>query len=283
MDAFPALRGADRFRYLREKAHWLRRETLRLHKVAPETRVASSLSDVEIFTALWYGGLVAVDPRDRFGKDRTRFLLSKGHGGLSMYPILAEKGFFPASELENICKPGTFLGGIPDPIIPGFETVNGSLGHGPGVATGMALGLKRRGNPAQVVVVTGDGELYEGSVWEAILYAPSQRLDNLTFIVDRNDTAMLNFTEKIAELEPLADKFRAFRWETREVDGHDVEAVWNALTELRASPSPFPRCLIARTVKGKGAPTLEGNPLSHITSLKGEEVDRLRAAMGERP
>lgn len=126
-------------KYLKEKSKFVRCETLKIHKIAPETRVASSLSTIEIFVSLYYGGILNFNPNDPKDDDRDRFIISKGHGSISMYPLLADIGFFDENELNNVCKDGTFLGGIPDPIIPGYETVNGSLGHGLGVGCGIAV------------------------------------------------------------------------------------------------------------------------------------------------
>jgi transketolase len=128
---------------LQNKAQWVWRETLAVHRRAPETRIASSLSAIEIFVALYYGGVLNIDPTNPRWDGRDRCVISKGHGSISMYPILADLGFFPVSELHRVCRAGGVLGAIPDPVIPGYETINGSLGHGLGVAAGMALGLKR--------------------------------------------------------------------------------------------------------------------------------------------
>jgi transketolase len=156
---------------LKAKARWVWLETLRIHRRAPETRLASSLSPVEIFVALYYGGVLRFNPTQPLTETRDRCIISKGHGSICMYPILADLGFFAMEELEHVCESGSFLGGIPDPVIPGYETVNGSLGHGLGVATGMALGLNRKGSDRDVFVIAGDGELHEGSNWEAAMFA----------------------------------------------------------------------------------------------------------------
>jgi transketolase len=171
---------------LKEKAKWVWRETLAINRRAPETRIASSLSVIEIFVALYYGRILEFKPADPRWDERDRCVISKGHGSICMYPILADLGFFPQEELHRVCKAGGILGGIPDPIIPGYETVNGSLGHGLGVASGMALALKRKGGRQSVFVVCGDGELHEGANWEAMMFASQHRLDNLHLIVDNN-------------------------------------------------------------------------------------------------
>lgn len=258
--------------YLREKALWVRTETLKIHRISPETRIASSLSDVEIFVVLYYGKLLKFDPQNVQWKERDRFVVSKGHGAISLYPILADLGFFDKKELEKVCHEGSFLGGIPDTIIPGFETINGSLGHGLGVACGMALALKRKDSNSKVFVLLGDGELYEGAVWEAIMFASQHRLDNLILVVDNNKICMLDYCSNIIDLSPLEEKFQAFKWKASNVDGHNMEDLYKVLKGLREDRSGSPKVLIANTVKGKGVPKLEGDPLCHIRSLKGEEI-----------
>ncbi len=260
---------------LRVKAQWVWRETLAVHRRAPETRLASSLSSIEIFVALYYGGIVRHFPAEPLAEERDRCVISKGHGSICMYPILADLGFFPLEELQHVCETGSFLGGIPDPVIPGYETVNGSLGHGLGVATGVALGLKRKGSDRNVFVVAGDGELHEGANWEAIMFASQHRLDNLHLIVDDNHISMLGFTDDIVSHGSLRERLQAFGWSCLEVDGHDVLAVQSALSEQKSEMAGKPKALIARTLKGRGVPGLENAPLSHIMNPKPELIDSL--------
>ncbi len=261
---------------LAAKAQWVWEETLKLHQRSPETRVASSLSPVEIFVVLYYGGLLRFDPSNPRWPGRDRCIISKGHGSLCMYPILANLGYFPAQELERVCQEGSFLGGIPDPVIPGYETVNGSLGHGAGVGSGIALALKRRGADQQVYVVTGDGELHEGSNWEAFMFAAQHTLDNLTVIVDNNQISMLGPTDEIVSHRNLVAKFDAFGWAASAVeDGHSVAAIHHALTRARQDRSGKPRALVVNTRKGNRVPGLEDAPLSHVTAIKSELIDKL--------
>ncbi len=257
---------------LKEKALWVRKETLKIHKIAPETRIASSLSDVEIFVALYYGGILRFDPKNTDCEHRDRFVISKGHGAISLYPILADLGFFGKESLENVCGKGSFLGGIPDIIIPGFETTNGSLGHGLGVASGIAFALRNRCSDSKIFVLAGDGELFEGSVWEAIMFAAGQKLDNLILIIDNNKISMLDYCKEIIDISPLEEKFSAFNWDVRVVDGHDVEEVYNSLNILKEEKGRQPKVLIANTIKGKGVPQLEKDSLCHVRSLNSEEV-----------
>lgn len=261
---------------LTEKARWVWEQTLKIHKRSPETRVASSLSPIEIFVVLYYGGFLRQDPSNPRWDGRDRCVISKGHGSLCMYPILADLGYFAADELDRVCQEGSFLGGIPDPVIPGYETVNGSLGHGSGVAAGMALGLKRRGKDQTVYVVTGDGELHEGSNWEAFMFAAQHQLNNLVVLVDNNHISMLGPTDEIISHRNLAEKFEAFGWSAREViDGHSVSAIGKALLECQQDDSGKPKVVIVNTRKGNGVPGLENAPLSHVSAIKPDLIDQL--------
>jgi len=260
---------------LQARAEWVWRETLAIHRRAPETRLASSLSSVEIFVALYYGGVLAFDPARPLAEERDRCVISKGHGSICMYPILADLGYFKADELERVCRSGSFLGGIPDPVIPGYETVNGSLGHGLGVGTGIALALKRKANASQVFVVCGDGELHEGANWEAIMFAAQHSLDNLHLIVDDNRISMLGHTDDIVTHGDLAARLAAFGWSSAHVDGHDAPAVRNALLAQKRERGGRPKALIARTIKGRGVPGLANAALAHIMNPKPEVIDSL--------
>lgn len=258
---------------LGEKALWVRRETLRIHGLAPETRVASSLSAVELFVALHYGEVMRFDPANPRWEGRDRLIISKGHGSICYYPILADLGYFPAEELERICQEGSFLGGIPDTLIPGYETINGSLGHGLGVACGMALALKKKKSDATVFVMVGDGELNEGSVWEAIMFAAHHGLDNLVGMVDNNKLCMLDRCERIIHLEPMDQRFEAFGWECSRIDGHDLGALCETLSRCREGRGGRPKMVVADTVKGKGVAVLESDTLCHVKSLSRAEIE----------
>jgi len=261
--------------FLKDKALWVRKETLDIHRIAQDTRLASSLSSVEIFVALFYGKVLNFDPKDIRWGNRDRFIISKGHGSISLYPILADLGFFDAGELKRVCKEGTFLGGIPDPIIPGYETVNGSLGHGLGVGCGIALALKRRKKSEGVFVLLGDGELYEGSVWEAVMFAGEHKLDNLIMIIDNNKVCMLDYCKNVIDLEPIEEKFKSFRWAVERLDGHKISQLYDSLLNLKENKNNKPKLLIADTIKGKGVPSLETDPLSHIKNIRPEDIDKV--------
>lgn len=262
--------------FLKERARFIRMETLKIHKLAPETRIASSLSPIEIFVSLYYGEVLRYNPKNPKDDERDRCIISKGHGSICMYPLLADLGFFPKELLENVCRKGSFLGAIPDPIIPGYETINGSLGHGIGVGCGIAIALKHRAKAQNVVVVCGDGELNEGSMWEAIMFASQHGLDNLTLIVDYNKVSMLDFSKNIIDMESLSLKFQAFHWDVYEIlNGHHMEEVYPVLNDVIHLRKGAPKVIITHTVKGKGVPFLETNGLSHILSITEEDIDRL--------
>jgi transketolase len=261
--------------YLKDKADWVKKELLKIHKIAPGIRLASSLSCIEILTTLYYGNIITFDPKNVFGDQRDRFIISKAHGSVSFYPILADLGFFGMEQLAMVGKPGGILADIPDCSIPGYETVNGSLGHGLGVACGISLGLKRRNRKESIFVLSGDGELFEGSVWEAIMFAPHHKLNNLILIIDNNKICMLDYCKNIIDIEPIEDKFKAFGWQTTIVDGHNIVELYDVLTHAKMCKSDKPKVIIANTVKGKGVARLEKDSLCHIKALTIEEIDKL--------
>jgi transketolase len=258
-----------------EKALWVWQETLAIHLRSPETRLASSLSVIEIFVALYYGRVLNFSPKNPLDKNRDRCIISKGHGSICMYPILADLGFFPFEETLNVGKKGSFLGGIPDPVIPGYETVNGSLGHGLGVASGIALALKTNKSHQNVFVITGDGELHEGANWEAIMFASHHKLDNLNLIVDNNRISMLDHTENIVSNADIVNRLVSFGWDCIEIDGHDVLALQSELKKQKNTRIGKPKAIIASTFKGRGVPGLQDAPLSHIINPKPELIEEL--------
>ncbi len=223
--------------------------------------VGAALSLVEILRVL-YDGVLRVRPAEPAWPDRDRLILSKGHGCLALYAVLAEAGFFPRAELLAQCRPGALLGGHPEIHIPGVEASTGALGHGLAIGVGMALSARLSGSSRRIFVIMGDGEINEGSVWEAALMAAKHGLANLTAIVDYNKLQSYGRVEDVMPLEPLADKWRAFGFAVRECDGHDVGALAGRFGEL-----PFeggkPSLLVAHTVKGRGIGVAEHNPAWH--------------------
>jgi transketolase len=233
--------------------------------------VASALSCVDLLVALYFSAL-RIDPAKPEDPDRDRLLLSKGHGCMAQYGVLAERGFFPEVVLEEYARDGGRLAEHPGPhCVPGIEAATGSLGHGLPIGAGLALAAKVRGKSYRVFVVLSDGECYEGSVWEAALFAPAQRLDGLTAIVDYNGWSAMARTHPT--MEPLAEKWRAFGWSVREMDGHDVEALASALTAVPFEPGR-PSAIIARTVKGKGVSFMENDLEWHYRPPNDQDLKR---------
>jgi len=248
--------------------------TLRRHVVGMAAdsgaHVGGSLSVVEILTVLYFDGVLRVDPAHPESDGRDYLLFSKGHASAALYGALAERGFFPVSELASYKRMGGRLAGHPGKSIPGVELATGSLGHGLAVGNGIALAGKHDGRDSRVFVVMGDGECQEGVVWEAAMAAAHYRLDNLVAIVDRNGVQEDGPTETIMALEPFAAKWRAFNWEVREVDGHDLAALSR---ELHAVPfaAGRPSLLLARTVKCKGLSFAENTHTWHYGKLSEEQ------------
>ncbi|WP_221887119.1 transketolase [Campylobacter troglodytis] len=261
---------------IQAKLKYVKIQTLKLHKIEPIVRVASSLSCIELLTTLYYGGFIRFNPKNPLDETRDRFIISKGHGSICLYPILADLGFFDTKELEKIGQNGSFLGTIPEPTIPGYETINGSLGHGLGTACGLSLGLKKQGKTQNVLCLMGDGELNEGSVWEGIMFAAQHKLDNLSIILDKNGASMLGFTKDIIDLDPLAQKFKAFNFDVFEIkDGHSPSEIYDVFKKVLPLRGAKPKIIIANTIKGKGVEFLEKDPLCHILSIKSDEIDEL--------
>jgi len=283
--------GDSLMQILEQKARWVRQQVLEMCARAGEGRIASSLSCVEILVALYHGGILRFDVSNPKWEERDRFLLSKGQGFPALAVVLADLGFFPMEELERFCQPGAMLGPYGGENIPGVEAVWGSLGHGLGVAAGLALAAKMDGKQYRTVVLLGDGELYEGSVWEAAMFAAHHRLDNLLAIVDRNWACVTDFTEQCLKIEPLGNKWRAFGWEvveiqaanpqgddyTSAVKGHSFPHLFDAFRGFcKPQRRDKPHVIIADTVKGKGISQLEGNRLGHVIIPQGDELEQAR-------
>lgn len=240
--------------------------------------IASSLSCVEILIAIYYSGILNIDPLRPDDKSRDRFLLSKGHAETVLFAILADLNFFPEAWLtEHYRKGDCRLGGHPDKTIPGVEVSTGSLGHGLGLASGMALAAKQNNSPQLYFVLMGDAECTEGSVWEAAMFAARNRLDRLVAIIDRNRIGSIDYTENFTSLEPFEEKWRAFGWETKTCDGHDIDSLTHFLRYAKTREDNRPLVLIASTVKGKGISFIENKPEWHVKGLVDEiEIHQAR-------
>lgn len=260
---------------LRRLAARIRAHALRMVHRARASHIGSCLSVADLLAVL-YGEVLRVDPARPRWPDRDRFLLSKGHAAAALYAALAERGFFPAGWLDAYCDEGSPLLGHVSHEVPGVELSTGSLGHGLPVGCGMALAARRGGRGHRVFVLLSDGEMDEGSSWEAALFAPHHGLDNLVAIVDYNKIQSFGSVEQVLDLHPLAEKWRAFRWNVVEVDGHDRDAILGA---LKAPPQPGrPVAIVAHTVKGKGVSFMEGELAWHYRSPSDEQ---LRQALAE--
>jgi transketolase len=239
-----------------ERANRIRRAALTMIHRAGTGHAGGDLSAADILATLYFA-VLKLDPNEPKTPQRDRFILSKGHCSGALYATLAEAGFFPREELETYMQPLSRLNGHPNCVkIPGVETNTGPLGHGLPVAVGTAIASKLDDATWRTFVLTGDGELQEGSNWEAAMSAAHYELDNLTVIVDRNRLQQGDRTENTVRLEPLAEKWRAFGWAVAEVDGHDYNALLDAFVRLPLTPGK-PNCLIAHTHKGKGVSFME--------------------------
>lgn len=256
-------------------AREIRTEALRAVQRARASHIGGALSMADLLAVL-YSDVLRVQPENPAWAERDRFILSKGHCCTALYAALALKGFFPLSEMEHYGMDGSRLLAHASHKLPGVEFSTGSLGHGLPFGCGRALAAKRRGHPWRTFVLLSDGEMDEGSNWEAILFAPQHQLDNLVAIIDYNKIQSLGSVKDVIDLEPLADKFRAFRWAVQEVDGHDHEAIRTALQGVPFSPGK-PSCLIAHTRKGKGVTFMEDQLLWHYRSPSGEQLNEALA------
>jgi transketolase len=246
----------DRAEPLRAIAQRVRRRSLEMIHAAGLGHAGGDLSAADILTALFFG-VLQIDPAQPQWPDRDRFILSKGHCSAALYATLAEAGFFSVERLREYMRPLSMLNGHPDRNkVPGVEANTGPLGHGLPIGVGAAIAAKIDRASWQTFVLTGDGELQEGSNWEAAMSAAHFRLDNLTVIVDRNRLQQGDTTEQTMGLEPLADRWRAFGWHVADVDGHDIAAVQAALRAGPAQPG-HPTCVIAHTHKGRGVSFME--------------------------
>lgn len=255
---------------LRERARFIRTETVRLITIAKSGHYTSIFSAAEILSVLYYHVMQLQD--DPNWADRDRLILSKGHVAVGVYPVLADKGFFPKEWLDQYARLGSPLGDHPDMRkVPGVDFSSGSLGHGLSIGVGMALGLNRKQSPGRVFVLLGDGELNEGQNWEAAQAGSHYKLGNLIGIVDRNTMGLDGLTEDTMSLEPLADKWRAFNWDVHEVDGHNLTALVELFDSLPVG-GDRPQMIIAHTVKGKGVGYMEQSRLWHLGNLAGEDA-----------
>lgn len=262
----------DLVQKLEIKANEVRNLILDMCVQAGTGHVTSSFSCTEIMTALYYGDILRFDPKNPTWEERDRFILSKGQASVILYPVLADLGFFPKKWLDTFCGPEGHFGVHLQNDIPGVEITAGSLGHGLGIGVGMALAAKMNREHYFTFVLLGDGELYEGSIWESVMFANHHHLNNLIAIVDRNWQCATEFTENCVRLEPLDEKWKAFGWDVINIDGHSIRDILTALQGFRCEKRNKPLVIIADTVKGKGVSFMETEVLWHSLAPKGEQA-----------
>ena len=263
----------------------LSKKTLEIKNLVLETfsygrvgHIPSSYSCAEIMTALFYGDILRFDPNNPKWDLRDRFILSKGHAGIIYYSILADLGFFPKDELKHFAQAKSMLGVHVDSHVPGVEATSGSLGNGFGIAVGMAHAAKLDMKNHLVFALCGDGECYEGSIWEGAMHAGFYKLNNLITIIDHNHMCCTGFIEDRMGIEPLDEKFKAFGFEVKCINGHDLNEIVTALSGIRSRKSSKPLCIIADTVKANGLKSVENTPLVHGWLPKSDEAIEIARA-----
>lgn len=265
----------DELSALRRKAQFIRLETIRLIEIAKVGHYSSVFSAAEIFAALYYDvmSLYANNPNH---PDRDRFLMGKGHAAVGLFPILEELGYISKETLDGYTRLGNPLGDHPDMRkVPGIDFSSGSIGHALSAGAGMAWGGRFDKRNFNVFVMLGDGEMQEGQVWEAALFAAQHKLSRLIAIIDRNGYQLDGAVDDVIAIEPLGEKWRSFGWEVHEVDGHNLNDLTKLLRELKADDSrQKPVCVVARTLKGKGVSYMETEPGWHLGYLDPSDAQR---------
>jgi transketolase len=259
------------YKELERKAKEARKELVETLVKCGAGHPGGALSSMDIMIALYFE-VMNIDPKRPDWDDRDRFVLSKGHSSIGLYTTLYLKGMIDKATLLTFRQNGSKLSGHPDMRkVPGVEMSTGSLGHGLSVGAGMALAAKMDKKNYRVFVIVGDGESQEGSIWEAIMFAAHYKLDNLTVILDRNGIQIDGFTEKVMSLEPYVDKWKAFGWETREINGHSMAEIVPALKSVPFTKGK-PSVILARTIKGKGVSFMENTNAWHGGAPKGDQA-----------
>lgn len=270
---------------LEEKAKFIRTETVRLSRIAGAGHYSSTFSCAELLATLYYDQM-RLEPGQPQWPERDRFVMSKGHAAIGLYPVLADLGFFDPFELGTYTRLGSSYGDHPDmKKVKGIDFSSGSLGHGLSIGVGMALAARMTQRDYRTYVMLGDGELSEGQIWEAANSAGHFGLQNLVAIVDRNGLSIDGHTEDIMTVEPMEDRFAAFGWEVQRIDGHDLNAVREAFARLPSGRNGRPQVIIADTVKGRGVAHMEMSLDWHVGNLLGEDYDAVMAELeaGLRP
>jgi transketolase len=261
-------------------AREVRLEVLKMTHRAGSGHPGGSMSEAELLTALYYGGVLRVDPKDPKNPDRDRFILSKGHCCPGLYAVLGHLGFFPREEFQHFRRVGHLLQGHTDIKIPGVDMSAGSLGMGLSFANGCALAARIDKRAHHTWVMLGDGECQEGNIWEAAMTSAHRKIDNMTAILDYNKIQIDGFVKDVKGLEPVADKWRAFGWHVIEIDGHSFAEIFSALDEARETKGK-PTIIIAHTIKGKGVSFMENKAEYHGRALNDKEMAEAMRELGE--
>jgi len=254
---------------LKKYANEVRKGIVTSTHAAKAGHPGGSLSAADVFTYLYFEEM-NIDPKDPEKADRDRFVLSKGHTAPGLYAALANRGYFPVEDLTTLRKLGSYLQGHPNMHIPGVDMASGSLGQGISAAVGMALGAKLDGKDYRVYTLLGDGEIQEGQVWEAAMFAGFRKLDNLVVIVDNNGLQIDGPVDKVCSPYPIADKFKAFNFNVVEIDAHDFDQIRSAFKNARDTKG-MPTCIVLHSVKGKGVSFMENNADWHGKAPNDEE------------
>jgi len=264
---------------LEKKSFEIRKRVLDICVKAKTGHVTSSMSCIDVLVALYYGGILRFDPKKPEWENRDRFILSKGQASPALYTVLADCGFYGCEELDKFAQKGGMFGVHLQYDVPGVEITSGSLGQAFGVAAGIALGAKMDKELFLTIALLGDGECYEGSIWETAMFAGHNRLNNFVAIVDRNYMCATDFTEDLLALEPMTDKWSAFGWEVKRINGHSFEQILESLSDIRSRRSDRPVVIIADTVKGEGIDCICNIPLWHGIAPEGEMAEMCKTVL----
>ena len=265
--------------HISDRARFIRTETVRLAKIAGAGHYASVFSAAELLATLYYSQL-RIKPEQPDWSLRDRFVLSKGHAAIGLYPVLADLGYFEPNELDGYSRLGSRFGDHPDmKKVPGIDFSSGSLGHGLSVGVGLALAARLHESPSRTYVMLGDGELAEGQIWEAAMSAAHYQLGRLVAIVDANQLCIDGFTDAVMRVEPIEERFAAFGWSTQRMNGHDIPAILGAFAALDDDPQGPPQVIVADTIKGRGVKRMELSPDWHVGNLVGADYEEVIAEL----
>jgi len=264
---------------LEDRAKFIRTETVRLTRIAGAGHYSSTFSCAEILAALYYAQM-RIEPANPSWEDRDRFIMSKGHAAIGLYPVLADLGYFDPSDLDTYTRLGSNYGDHPDmKKVRGLDFSSGSLGHGLSIGVGMALAGRVAQRDYRTYVMLGDGEISEGQIWEAVISAGHYSLGHLVVLLDRNGLSIDGHTEDIMGIEPVHERFASFGWDVQRIDGHDLSAILNAFANLPEGTTGKPQAIVCDTVKGRGVKRMEMSLDWHVGNLVGDDYDDVMAEL----